>query len=112
MSLASLLAQTVTVRNYAEVGGDRYGNAVPTWSDPGTTYPARLEQTGSSETGGDRRAVVSEWRLFLPADAVIGARDHVVDSDDRTFEVLGAPAKAVKPRRVSHIVARLRYVEG
>lgn len=105
-----MLAQTVRVRHAVEGALDRYRN--PTVSfDAGTEYPARLEQTGGAETSGGRDAVVSDWTLYLPADAVIGARDHV-EYDGSTFEVVGPPADAQTPHGVSHVVARLRYVTG
>lgn len=112
-TIEHLLTQTVTVRPWAEGAEDRYGDAADGWGE-GVDYPARLEQVDGSEVTEGREALVSDWRLFLPADAVIDGRSRVVDDHEppRTFEVVGSPSVERTPRRVSHVVARLRYVEG
>lgn len=110
MSLSALLTQTVLVRHAVEGALDRYRVATVSY-DAGTEYPARLEQVGGSETSSGRDAVVADWALYLPADAAIGARDQV-EADGTTFEVVGPPEFARTPRGVSHVVARLRYVQG
>lgn len=111
MSYRDLLAQTVTVLTVDEAGEDEFGNRVPGWPGPGVTYPARLTQVSGDEVTIGRDAQVSEWKLYLEADAVIGGRDRVVDGD-RVFEVVGPPLLARTPRGVHHVEARLRYIEG
>lgn len=110
MSLAALLSQTVRVRRYVAGGLDRYRNPTVSY-DAGTEYDARLVQEGGNETSSGRDAVVSDWTLVLPPDAVIGALDHV-EADGSTFEVVGPPATSRTATRDVCIVARLRYVQG
>jgi len=106
MSIEALLAQTVTVSrpNYDAV--DEYGDL-----QPGTTttsiYPARLEQLSSEETIRDRDTIVADWRMYLPAGAVIGPFDQVIE-DDKTFEVWGDPIEQRSPRGPHHLLVRLR----
>lgn len=110
MSYGALLAQTVTVRHYAAGAKDAHGNPAPAF-DAGTAYPARLTQTVAAEDTADRQFELGDWHLYLPADAVIGGRDRVVDDAGRVFEVVGPPLEARTPAGVHHIEARLRHVD-
>jgi hypothetical protein len=110
VSLASLLGQTATVTRRVEGIEDEYGS--PVLADSmATDYRARLEPTGSVEqlVGQDR--VVTDFALYLPADAAISHLDHVsIDGTD--YEVVGEPARQSSPRGPHHIVAALRRIQG
>lgn len=110
MSLDTLLGLTVTVTRRVESTEDEYGS--PTLVDSSAVdYRARLEPTGSVEqlVGQDR--VVSDFALYLPADAAIGHLDHVgIEGVD--YEVVGEPAIQRSPRGPHHIVAALRRIQG
>lgn len=110
MTLATLLTQTVTVTTRSTSGTDDYGNPVDTWGTP-VQYRARVEPEASSETSGDANVSSEEWRLVLPADAVIGPSSRV-EYDGATFEVIGKPFHHPTPRGVSHIEARLALSEA
>lgn len=110
MTLDTLLTQTVTVLHFDEGAKDSHGNREPSWDDGGE-HLVRLEQTDATEVLVGRDTLVSDWRLYLHEDAVIGGRDRVVDEDGRTFEVMGSPEVQRSPRGPHHIVARLRYVD-
>ncbi len=110
MTLAGMLAQTATVFTFTLGDEDDYGNAAETWVE-GASYPCRLEPTSGQERTVDRDTQVSDWRLFLPADAELTGRDRVV-VDSKVFEVVGPPAVQHTPRGPHHVEAALRYVEG
>lgn len=108
MSLALLLSQTATVVHVESGTVDRYGDATSVETSR-VHYAARVEQAASTETTEGRDTIVSDWRLYLPPDAVIGASDRV-ECSGNVFEVVGAPDAVRSPRGVHHIEARLRYV--
>lgn len=110
MSLENLLTQTVTLEPYVAGEDDRYGNPTEGYG-PGVEEPCRLEQTGGTEVTDGRDALVSDWQLFLLPDTTASGRSRAT-VEGRVFEVIGPPAEARTPRRVSHVVARLRHVEG
>lgn len=108
MSYERLLTETVTVLHTEPSGTDAYGNEVP---GPVTmaTYPARLEQRGTTELTADRATVTSTWLLFLPDSAEVTAHDRV-EVDGEPFEVVGRPARRTTPRGLHHLEAELRAV--
>jgi hypothetical protein len=105
VSLLSLLTQTATVVRVPFDASNPRG--VPT---EGTVsridYPARLENTDATEVLGEWDTVVSNWRLYLPGEVAIRAKDQVV-VDGVTYEVVSA-AVISTPRGPHHTVARLR----
>lgn len=112
MSLLSLLGQTATVtpRTQSALDEDEYGDPVLAEGIPGT-YPARLEQTSSTENvvGGD--LVLTSVILFLPANAIVHHLDQVA-VDEQVFEVIGEPNIEVSPAGPHHQIAHLREVLG
>lgn len=106
MTLLGMLTQTATVVSFPMSAVDEYGNPVA-GPEVRTDYPARLEQTESTEVTRGRDTVISDWRLFLPADALVDAYDRV-EIEGSTFEVAGRPAVEWAPRGPHHTVARLR----
>lgn len=108
MALLDMLSQTATVFTAGVATTDSEGNVTDTFS-AGTDYPARLEQTDSTEVTTGRTVVTSDWKLFLPATATVSALDRV-EVDGVTFEVVGAPATHHTPRGAHHVTARLRLV--
>lgn len=119
MTIARLLTQSVTVRHYQEGSRDELNNAIEDWDD-GDEYSAYLEQRPiqreleGAELLDGRDTRISDFLLVLPKTAEIGPLDRVIDSDDRTYAVVGDPQSVWNPRRaeVSHIEAVLRRIEG
>lgn len=109
MGLLDLLAEEVTIQTATAGDDDRYGNPTTEYTDS-ETYRARLEQVDASELLARGDTQVTEWRLFLPGDAVISSQSRVTHPDEGTFEVVGEPAKQKTPRGVHHVEARLRRV--
>jgi len=90
---------------------DRYDDARPDWTNPTRTRTARgwLTETGSTEEVGAREAVVSAWRLFLPANTPITSSDRITVNGD-TFEVDGDPHHAQTPSGAHHLEVPLRKI--
>lgn len=107
MSLEGLLSETATIIRYAATT-DVYGNTVP-GTEVRTDYRARLEQLRTEEVVRDRDTVITDWRVFLPADADITSYDRV-QARGHLFEVVGLPAQQHSPRGVHHLEVQLRYV--
>jgi hypothetical protein len=110
VSIDHLLTQTVTLEPFVAGAEDRYGNEAEGYG-PGVEEPCRLEQTSGTEVTDGRDALVSDWQLFLRANTTATGRSRAT-VDGRVFEVVGPPAEARTARAVSHVVARLRHVEG
>jgi len=87
---------------------DEYGNVTAADTST-TTYKGELQQAGASENLRDRNTLNTDYRLWLPADAVIDANDTVTVGMV-TYEVVGQPSQIWNPRTVavSHIEADLR----
>lgn len=107
MSYAALLAQTVTITTVATGPVDVYGN--PTYPTTTTTSLGRLDQVQTVERVNDRDVTVTRDVLFLPADAVVTAKD-TVEVDGRTFQVDGTPSKVWGRSAVHHLEVPLREV--
>lgn len=92
---------------------DSHGNPVEAWSTPASAGVYAFDPGSSSEPreGGDR--LIVEPTLYLPADAVFGARDRVT-ARGLQYEVEGVTREWVHPtdptRRAN--VVTLRRVEG
>lgn len=110
MSFRRLLSQEATVVTRPISGRDPYNNPAP-GPEARATYPARLEQTGTSERTVDRNTVVSTFRLFLPPEAVVDALDRV-EVDGESYEVVGEPNRLTTPRGLHHLELELRLVRG
>ncbi len=110
MSLASLLAELVTIQTTGPSGTDRYNQPIVGVTVTTNNVPARLEQTVSAEVTVGESTVVSDWKIFLLPGAVISSGSRIVDAAARTFEVVGAPSIERTPRGPHHIEARLRFV--
>lgn len=110
MSLRALLSQTVIVLRYSDTAEtDGYGNLVPGWTSP-RQYPGRLEPQAGSEVTTGSSVQVSDWKLYLPPEAVIEGRDRV-QADGVTYEVVGPPARRRTPRGDHHVEVRLQVVD-
>jgi head-tail adaptor len=110
MTLSALLTHTVEVRSLTLGAEDEFGNATETWG-AWTSYSGRVEPISASEDVVDRDTQIGDHQVFLPHDAVITGRSQV-RYDSITFEVLGPPQHYTYPRGPSHIVARIRSVDG
>lgn len=111
MSFDGLLTQTVALLEPA-ADTDDDGNPVDDWgSATSTDSKGLLQQTSAIEVTLGRDTVISDWLLFLPADAAVDAVARVV-VDGSTFEVVGRPDLVRTPRGVHHVEVRLRLVEG
>lgn len=107
MSLAGLLAETVTVIRYVATT-DEYGNTVP-GAETRTAYSGRLEELATSELVRDRDTVITDWRAFLPATVDLGPYDRI-EARGHLFEVVGLPNQQQTPRGPHHVEVQLRWV--
>lgn len=107
MSLAGLLAETVTVVRYAATT-DEYGNTVP-GDETRTAYPGRLEELPTSELVRDRDTVITDWRAFLPATVDLNPYDRI-EARGHLFEVVGLPNQHHTPGGPHHVEVQLRWV--
>jgi hypothetical protein len=108
VSLQSLLAETATIYHPSFDAFDAYGNPQP-GTETSDTYAARLEALSSEELVRDRDTVVANWRVFLPADAVVSPFDRI-ESDGKSFEVWGDPIEQRTPRGIHHLEVLCRRV--
>jgi hypothetical protein len=108
MSLVGFLTETVTVYSPSFDAMDAYGNPQP-GTETSDTYPARLEALTSEELVRDRDTVVADWRVFLPADAVVSPFDRI-EADGKSFEVHGDPIEQRAPRGIHHVEVALKRV--
>lgn len=108
MSVDALLTETVeVVRSGPATTADEYGNPVPA-GETRASWPARLEQLATDEVVRDRDTVVADWRMFLPAEADIGAYDRV-EGRGHVFAVVGLPDTLRSPRGAHHVEVALRF---
>lgn len=112
MSLAQLLTDdVVVVRRSQTVTQDEYGNPVTSSEQIRDRWPARLQQVSATEIAvGDNR-VLTDHVCYLPPDALVDPNDRI-EHLGRTFEVIGTPAVLSDRQGVSHLEARLRFVQG
>lgn len=111
MSFKKMLTTPVTIVRAAVVT-DRYGAESADWTNARRTSTVGwLNDVSSSEVVDGRDALISGWKLYLPADADVTGFDRV-EIDGVTYEVNGPPSKAQTPKRVHHIECRLLLVEG
>jgi hypothetical protein len=108
MSLSGFLTETATIYYPSFDAMDAYGNPQP-GTETTADYPARLESLSSEELVRDRDTVVANWRVFLPADAVISPFDRI-ESDGKSFEVWGDPIERRTPRGIHHLEVLCRRV--
>jgi hypothetical protein len=94
---------------------DRYGNALPDWSDAAEvdTHGWIGGQLREEEHGDRISGEVETWRLYVADLAIeIEAGDRVIVDSTDTFEVIGKPLRAWTPRGEHHIEATLKAVIG
>jgi hypothetical protein len=108
VSLADLLTETATVVSFT-YGTDEYGNEERAVGTP-VAWPARLEQLTTEEIVRDEDTVLADWRLFLPADAVIGAYDQV-HARGIIFNVAGLPNEQRAPWGIHHKEVALKMTD-
>jgi hypothetical protein len=110
VTLLSLLTMPITVKPYVAGAADEYGDSATSFGDP-VVWQGRLEMTDSKEVTIGRDTVIADFRLFLPPESDIGPFDRV-ESEGRTFEVVGLPMLEAAPvGPPSHVLAHLRWVE-
>lgn len=112
MSIEDLYIYDVVILNPTSAI-DRYGTAVPDWSDP-DEVPTRfwIDQTSRTEDNADREARATTWRVFGPPDDPLTALSRVRWNDD-DYEVVGEPFVAQSPKSDHrHLEADIRLVEG
>lgn len=112
MSLASLLNQPVTVKNFGVTGTDSLGNE--TFGVTATTSTVGyVEQDQQSEVTGDQNTEVVDWTVWLPFGTVVGGRDRI-EVGPIELEVIGPPDAVWNPRTQtnSHIRLKARSVNG
>lgn len=107
MTVLGLLSETATIIRY-ESSTDTYGNTVP-GAETRSDHPARLEQLRADEIVRDRDTVITDWRIFLPADVDLTPYDRI-EARGHLFEVVGLPDKHFTPRGAHHLEAQLRWV--
>lgn len=112
MSLQRLLNQPLELHKVSLNTVDEYGNAIAGDFAAPVPIVGYLELTQSVETVLDRDTVVSEFKVWLPADSNVSAFDRIV-FNGQTFEVDGSPWQVWNPRVqvLSHLIARLKVVE-
>lgn len=110
MTVLGLLAQVATVTPRGDSTEDEYGDVTTVDGTP-VDYPCRLEQVTSVEDREGQNLVITEYALYLPPDAVIGARDKVT-VDGVAFEVIRRPDVLRDRTTPHHIRADLRLIEG
>ncbi|ALG06848.1 phage head completion protein [Kibdelosporangium phytohabitans] len=84
--LANLLTQTAEIFRPTTTQ-DRHQNQQDVWPTiPTSTKPCRLQQVVGLEDSDGRDLSISQWKLYLPADAAITEKDRVRVGAD-VFEV-------------------------
>lgn len=115
--LPSFFDDTVTVLHPERVTdstGANYGNETLDWDNADEReVVGHLQPVDAPEdVASGRNAIVTRYRLFLPADDPIVGYDRVV-VDDVTFEVDGAPGRWRSPTGdLDHVHVLLVQVEG
>lgn len=111
MSLDAFMTQPVTIVRAAP-GDNGYGGNAPDWDNADrTAATAWLTSTSSSEVTDGRDALVSNWKIYLPAGTDLLGLDRIESGDD-TFEVVGIPSRAATPAGEHHVEAVLQLVQG
>lgn len=111
MTIDRFFVDPVTIIR-AGAGDNGYGGNALDWDNPDRTdVLGWLTDTSTTELTDARDALVSQWKLFLPAGTEIGGRDRV-EAKGLTFEVIGIPSSAGTPHGEHHIEALLSLVTG
>lgn len=112
MSFASLLIHSVdiTTPTATPSSTDKYGNVTYTTSTA-SGVPARVQETGSSESLVDRDTRVTDYLVFLPAGTAITSLSTVV-WQSRAFRVRGDPTIVDGGAAPHHVEATLQEVTG
>lgn len=111
MTLARLLAQTITITHVTAGAADEYGDATTATST--TTTPGRIYQLSTDEQIAAGDITTSVHRLFLPAGTPLGSNDRVTaDGDPTVYQVTGAPDVVLAASTPHHIEALLKAIEG
>jgi hypothetical protein len=110
VSLDTLFDQTLTRIRDPKTGRGRYGSAEGGTLDE-EDYPARLEQTQSTEVLVDRDTVRVDLIVFTVPDADITATD-LVEVDGVTYRVVGKPQPAPGSPGAAHLEIRLQRFDG
>lgn len=112
MSFAGLLVHDITIVTPG-VRTDRLGDSVNDWAlATRATSPGRMTQRSQSEVLANREAQLSDWVLYLPADAAITGHERI-EWNGETFEVAGPPKPAYARADVAHhLEVSLNRVEG
>lgn len=110
-----MISETVTILRRQQTGTDRYGKAVYGWPEPGEDVQvlgfAPEPSQEPNEVG--RRAVITNWTLYLPTGVSLGPFDRV-RARGITYEVDGDVGDWRNPYTGSRpgLQVALKRVEG
>lgn len=110
MSLASLLAQQVTLLTPGTPTTNAFGDAVPGTPTEISAW-GLIQPVSSTEMTGDRDTAVATHLLFLGPDATVDRLSRV-DDGTTVYDVVGVPALHRTPRGPHHYEIELREVAG
>lgn len=110
--LAQLLSQTAEIFRPTKVT-DRHRNQQDQWPTiPTSTKPCRLQLVVGIEDTDGRDLSISQWKLYLPADAVISEKDRVRVGTD-VFEVTAVyPVESPRLPGLHHLQCNLTTYSG
>lgn len=88
-----------------------FGTPKDSWATPGTQeHPCRLQLVGGSENDDNRDLSLTQWKLFLPPEAVASPHDRVA-VEGMVLEVVSVyPVHA--PRGLHHLEVILTTFSG
>lgn len=111
MSLDALMTESVTILRRTVTGVDSTGDAISKFVRSGKTR-CYTEDKASAETIVGRDQVVADREFVLPSGTVLEPYDRLLYAGV-TFEVVGLPARLIRPGHGEHhVVAQARVVEG
>jgi len=115
MSFAGLLSRTAVVVTMEPGTPDEYEDPILAEVSR-RSYAAYLEPLVApgarpEEDFVGRDTLISDWRLILPAEAVVTGLDRI-ELEGKTYEVIGEPWSAHSPRGSHQVELRVRLMEG
>ncbi|RSM73455.1 hypothetical protein DMH04_41320 [Kibdelosporangium aridum] len=92
---------------------DRHRNQQDQWpATPTATYPCRLQLVTGTEDSDGRDLSIGQWKLYLPADAVISDKDRVRVGTE-VFEVTAVyPVESPRVGAAHHLQCTLTTYSG
>lgn len=105
-----LFDRAVTVHHMMETSTrGTYGGR--TLTDAATQTRGRLSRLSAQELGVGTDLALTNMKLFLPADVVVGFKDHV-EVDGQTFDVVGDPYVVHDTSGPHHIEVTVNRVDA